>query len=460
MSNWTQEGYDPSIHGYKKGWIDGANRGGYPMNYFFADSLRSIFIAFGSFFNDLFVVRYDENGEPIKQIQVPIKFGPRSKAFDHRTELASGKTYYITYPNMTYRMSGMQFDANRAAGMHETRMFYSNYFETHGVKTSMAQKFWRDIQPTPYNITITMEARCEHLSDANQIVEQIMSRFTPACNINVKEFWFCNIRRCIKVKCDSTDIQVTEDYGEEAKREITASFTFTVEAWLYKPIEYGAIIDQIVTTLQSDQSKTDFVWQNGISGNYDGSFDSRYNFSEIYGTKIGRMSAVKPESTLLVPNFETSSYYTKYEYEELPDITNYPYGSKQLYAVSSIWDPTSAHYNALIDENGYPKPAACSAMIAPEDKDFGFVYEVTYMPGFGNIPKDVSDPEMHVVLTAADAVFPRGGVMIKAYKDLSGYGDFTSSATWHFMTKDADLGTRVVKNAPVVTSAGILKEDK
>lgn len=203
------------------------------MNYFFADSLRSVFIAFGTFFNDLFVVRYDENGEPIKQIQVPIKFGPRSKAFDHRTELASGKTYYITYPNLTYRMTGIQFDANRAAGMHETRMFYSNYFETHGVKTSMAQKFWKDIQPVPYNITITMEAKCEHLSDANQIVEQVMSRFTPACNINIKEFWFCDIRRCIKVKCDSTDIQVTEDFGEEAKREITAS--------LHLPLKLGYI---------------------------------------------------------------------------------------------------------------------------------------------------------------------------------------------------------------------------
>lgn len=444
MSNWTQAGYDPSVHGYRKGWIDGANRGGYPMNYFFADSLRSVFIAFGTFFNDLFVVRYDENGEPIKQIQVPIKFGPRSKAFDHRTELASGKTYYITYPNLTYRMTGIQFDANRAAGMHETRMFYSNYFETHGVKTSMAQKFWKDIQPVPYNITITMEAKCEHLSDANQIVEQVMSRFTPACNINIKEFWFCDIRRCIKVKCDSTDIQVTEDFGEEAKREITASFTFTVEAWLYKPIEYGAIIDQIVTTLQSDQSKTNFVWQNAISGNYDGSFDNRYNFGEIYGTKIGRMSAVIPDSYIPKVNPD-GSIYIKYEYEELPDITNYPYGSKQLYALSSVKNPSTEFVDSMhIDENGYALPSACSGMILNEDdlNSYRFIYKVEttdYTP---------------------ESTATNGNIIIKAYKDLSGYGDFTSSATWHFMTKDADLGTRFVKDAPVITSAGIIREDK
>ncbi|MBO7526938.1 MAG: hypothetical protein J6T74_03465, partial [Clostridia bacterium] len=78
MSNWTQNTsakrsdpvYDPSTHQYKKGWIDGHPRGGYPANYFFADTIRSVIVGFGNFFNDLYVIRYDEKGEPIKQIQV------------------------------------------------------------------------------------------------------------------------------------------------------------------------------------------------------------------------------------------------------------------------------------------------------------------------------------------------------------------------------------------------------
>ena len=97
MANWTQHDYDPSKHNWHKGVIDGAPNEGYPKNYFFADTLRSVIIGFGSFFNNLFVVRYDENGEPIKKIQVPLKFGPRMKSHDYRVEQETGKKYYISH---------------------------------------------------------------------------------------------------------------------------------------------------------------------------------------------------------------------------------------------------------------------------------------------------------------------------------------------------------------------------
>ena len=32
MANYTQEGYDPSLHGYWKGTADGAPNFGYPQN--------------------------------------------------------------------------------------------------------------------------------------------------------------------------------------------------------------------------------------------------------------------------------------------------------------------------------------------------------------------------------------------------------------------------------------------
>ena len=166
MSNWTQNTsarrndpvYDPSTHQFKKGWIDGHPRGGYPANYFFADTIRSVIVGFGNFFNDLYVIRYDEKGEPIKQIQVPLKYGPRMKSHDFRVEQESGKKYYIQLPNMTYRIDNIAFASDRYSGAGESRGFYNKYFEVNGIDYLMANKFWADVHPVPYNLTITKAA--------------------------------------------------------------------------------------------------------------------------------------------------------------------------------------------------------------------------------------------------------------------------------------------------------------
>lgn len=458
--HWNQPGYDPSINGWHKGVIEGAPRGGYNKNYFFADSFKTYVTAFANFFRSIHIYRYDDNGVPVKDIEVPIKFGPRSKAFDFRIEKESGKKYYIPLPNITFRYTGYQFDSERASGLNETRTFYNQYFERLGVSAKMQNRFWSDIQPQPWDLTIELTLKTEYLSDADQVVQQVLAQFSPDRYFNVKEFWFCNIRRSIQVLLTGVNQDTTTDLGEDAKREITTTFTFTVKGWVYKPIEIGYIIDQINLKLET-AGNTDHVWQNSLSGNIEGNeedqnsyFFERYNFGKIYGTKVGRMSAVIPESTL--PKIQNGGYYTKLEYDELPDITNYPYGARQLYATSAIWDPTSAVFFSATNgkdeyEKWIPNEEFCSNLVVPKDLSaYGFKYEVEYDKGFGLDPSG-SKPDQY------------GGTIIKAWKDLSGYGDFVSDihvATWKFDYKTVDLGTKVVSAAPIITSAGILHENK
>lgn len=451
MSNWTQTEYDPSVNGWHKGVIDGAPRGGYAKNYFFADSFKTYATAFANFFNSIHVYRYDEHGCPVKDIEVPIKFGPRGKAFDFRVEQESGKKYYIPLPNITFRYTGYEFDQERAAGLNETRTFYSQYFTHNGVSQKMQNKFWSDIQPQPWNISLQLDLRTEYLSDADQIVQQVLAQFSPDCYLNVKEFWFCNLRRSIQVLLNGITQDVQSDaIGEDAKREITTTFTFTIKGWIYKPIEIGYIIDQINLKLETTHG-TDHAWQNSMSGNLEGDesnqnsyFYERYDFGKIYGTKVARMSAVIPEST--IPKYKDGGYYTKLEYDELPDIQNYPWGSRQLYATSAVWDPDKSVYNAA-GTSAQPNSSYCSALVSSADLDrFSFIYEVSYDAGFGASP-------------SGSKAEPRGGTIIKAWKDLSGYGDFVSNATWKFDYKTVDLGTKVISAAPIITSAGILRED-
>lgn len=298
MPNYTEQGYDPSEHNWRKGETDGAN-GGYPNNYFFADTIRSLCIGFGTFFNDLFVVRYDTKGVPVKTIQVPLKYGPRMKSHDFRTEQESNKKYYIQKPNLTYRISGISFDSERASGLTEQRTFYSEYFTNNGIDYDMADQFWGDMQVIPYKFDVQMEANCEYISDANQILEQILVRFDPSAFFYIKEFWFANIKRNIKMILNNSSIEINQDYGEEEKREIKVSFEFTMYANLYKPIKESHIIDTIVQKLsvsrtdEPDSTTTylgNFKIDNDlapIDGMKLASLKERYDFKEENGQAIG-----------------------------------------------------------------------------------------------------------------------------------------------------------------------------
>lgn len=248
-SNWTDSGYNPSEHGYWRATLDGRSDKGYPVGYYYADTVRAIMVAFTNFFNDLYVIRYDEKGFPRKSIRVPIKFGPRAKSHDFRKEEESGETYYIPMPNMYYKIVGMQYDNVRAASSDSIRMFYQDYLMSKGFEENECQLLWQDTQPVPYNLTIELSAKAEKFTDLLQIVEQISSKFNPEAFLYIKEFWFMNVRRDIKMKLDTISLDYQDEFGEQDKRELEAKFTFTIEGQVYTKIEDGNIIDQIIVKL-------------------------------------------------------------------------------------------------------------------------------------------------------------------------------------------------------------------
>lgn len=341
MSNYTQKGYDVSANGYWKGTTNGPNNG-YPHNYFYANTIRNISVAFTNFFNDLYVVRYNEYGEPIKNIQVPIKFGPRMKSFDFRKELENGKTYYISYPNLAWRIDSMQFDADRFSGQYAERVFYNDTLEDMGIDYTMSDLFWGDTQPVPYNLNITMELKCDLLSDATQVVEQICARFTPDANIDIKEFWFFNKRRSISLVLSgdpSWSIE-SESMGEEDKREITVSFSFTAAIWLYKPIKTGIIIDKINTYVQAHH--TDTAWKQTMYGNYQGDIKVRFDFEDEFQCKVGPNLIAKgtPKCTVIKTD-ETITWIEEYEYEETDDYRFWPEGSSPISKKTTVFNINS-----------------------------------------------------------------------------------------------------------------------
>ena len=337
MANYTQPNYDPSQNGFWRGTVDGAPNFGYPRNYYYADTIRSLFLAFENFFNDLKVIRYDKFQVPTKVINVPIKFGPRKKSHDFRTEQESGDKYYISMPNLAYKLDSMEFDAERAKGLYETRAFYNKDLENAGIICDMQEKFWSDVQPVPYNISVGMEANCENMSDALQIVEQICARFSPACFMDLKEFWFFNKRRSIKMLLNGVTWEIQSDaMGEEDWRQIKVNFSFKMEAVLYKPIKDAKIIEKINTYITLNRG--DYLFHGVAFGDKDGSLDNPYNFSEVYKTFVTN-AYVLNGSPVTTYDARTSAYTTTYDYIQTEQLTTYGQDAKLLKKVVTRWIP-------------------------------------------------------------------------------------------------------------------------
>lgn len=347
MANYTEENYDPSKHGYWKGTSDGANYG-YPTNYFYADTIRSIMIAFGNFFNDMHVVRRNKFQEPVKIIDVPLKYGPRQKSHDMRTEQESGDTYYISLPNMTYKIDGINYAGERDSGIYETRSFYTDMLSKAGIEYKLEDQFWADVQPAPCNINISMEINCEKIDDLNQLIEQILPRFRPAAFLAVKEFWFFNKRRSIKLKLNDPGIQIENDsMGEEDKRSVKGTLSFTVEAVTYLPIKSAQIIQKIDTFITM-QGTAGALWHAQSFGNFNGTLSDPHDMSKIYGTKVTNSYVLNgtPETTY---DAQTSAYTTIYDYVQSNELTTYDKDAKLLSKMVKRYVPASKRETKVED---------------------------------------------------------------------------------------------------------------
>ena len=222
-----------------------------------------------------------------------------------------------------------------------------------------------------------------------------------------------------------------------------------------------------------DNSET---YHQTIMGNYSKTdpFTDRYDLSYQFGTKIGRASAISDtfEGSLL------GDYHKEYYYEELEDIVNYPNNSKQILSYSAFADPDKSNWNRInqqlqalggpatvqwYDDNTNTKAqywsiSGNSATFNPEDKSMNFdavtatgksaesardiIWEMSYDPSY--------------LINGGELTKSYGGLVVKKYRNLFGYGDWNMDYGYVKGTKDIQLSTENVSAAPYIASSTII----
>lgn len=213
--------------------------------YFYHKTIFKSVATFGTLFNDITVKRKTSDGNTVKELKVPLSYGPRSKFLSkievQNSDGSVNKNTAITLPRLSFEMSGFSYDSQRKLNSLGVRY---NKSET-GSEKSM-------YNPVPYNIGFSLNVYVEHFDEGLQIIEQIVPFFSPYLNIPSK-LVYDDMGIVDDVPVLLNDVSLEESYeGQfEDKRVIMWNLSFTLKTNIFKPVKESDLIRQVETNIIS-----------------------------------------------------------------------------------------------------------------------------------------------------------------------------------------------------------------
>ena len=208
---------------------------------FYHETIRKVVVAFGSMFNDIHLVRKDNDGNIQQSMKVPLAYGPRQKFLVRLREDADlTKAVAVTLPRIGFEISGISYDPARK--LNRVQQFKK-------VKGSKSTQLDTQYMPVPYNIEFGLYIMAKQSDDALQIVEQILPYFQPDYTVTVNDNTDMGIKRDVPVVLNSVGYEDTYEGDFTSRTTIIYSLTFTAKFYLYGPVTST----KIIKTAQTDQ---------------------------------------------------------------------------------------------------------------------------------------------------------------------------------------------------------------
>lgn len=246
---------------------------------FYNRTIRKIVVAFGTVFNDIYLVRYTKDGLTAKEtIKVPLNWGAKEK---YLTRLTSDptltKSIATTVPRISFDMTGMSYDSSRKLPS-TMRNFSANN------STSVKAQY----VPVPYNFDFSLSIYVRNTEDGTQILEQILPFFTPDFSVTVDFIPSMEPKYDMPIILNSVSNEVDYEGDMMSTRLIIWNLEFTAKGHIWPPVKTGKIITSANTNLFVQPNNTleqqvyvDFA--NGV-GRFSDSETIRVTGKDVYGT--------------------------------------------------------------------------------------------------------------------------------------------------------------------------------
>ena len=208
---------------------------------FYHESIRKVIVAFGTTFNNIQLVRKDNDGKIQQTLKVPLAYGPRQKFLVRLAEDPDlTKKIAVTLPRIGFEISNLTYDPTRK--LNRVQKFKK-------VKGDNANRLDTQYMPVPYNIGFQLYILSKQSDDALQIVEQILPFFQPDYTLTINDMTDMGIKRDVPIILNSISYEDDYDGDFAERRSLIYTLDFTAKFYLYGPVTSSSVIK----TVQVDQ---------------------------------------------------------------------------------------------------------------------------------------------------------------------------------------------------------------
>jgi hypothetical protein len=201
--------------------------------HFYHSKTRKAVAAFGSMFNNIYVVRTNE------QIKVPLSYAPRAKYLERirgQSDLDTQTQIALKLPRMSFEITSLGYDLTRQLS------------KINNIKGATSSNTTRNKLHTgvPYVISFQLNVYAKSQDDALQIVEQILPTFNPQYSLTMKPLkeLYPNYKEDIPITI--TGVSFVDDYENslEARRTIIYTLDFEMRIQYHGYVGESDIIRQ------------------------------------------------------------------------------------------------------------------------------------------------------------------------------------------------------------------------
>lgn len=190
-------------------------------------TLRKYIIYFGTLFNNIWVKRYDSNGNLIQNMRVPLNYGPREKflaRLDGNPDLQ--RPIAIQLPRMSFEVTGIYYDSSRKLPM-TNKITATDPSDPSGVLYQY--------MPVPYNIDMTLSVMVKNAEDGAYIIEQILPYFNPMWSATLDLIPEMGVKHDIPITLDNIVSEDTYAGDFLTRRAIIWTLNFTLKGYFFGP---------------------------------------------------------------------------------------------------------------------------------------------------------------------------------------------------------------------------------
>ena len=208
---------------------------------FYHETIWKIIVAFGTTFNNIQLVRKDNDGNITQSMKVPLAYGPQQKFLVRLNEDADlSKQVAITLPRIGFEIQNLSYDPARK--LNRVQKFKK-------VKSGRSNTLESQYMPVPYNLSVQLYVMAKQSDDALQIVEQILPFFQPDYTLTINDMADMGIKRDIPIVLNSISYEDNYQGDFETRRALIYTLDFSVKFYLYGPVTSQGVIK----TVQVDQ---------------------------------------------------------------------------------------------------------------------------------------------------------------------------------------------------------------